>query len=134
MRSLELFWPCSILAKNLGDVLARSLSFVLYFWKPMLYVFGGFTANEWLSFQIQGTWYTVKSELNSTALILIWSSLLWCSLIFWTLDFLHPQLLKPVDLFHCKINFSNPQILIINFLLSWKFEILGFQCMPLLIM
>ena len=26
MRSLELFWPCSILAKNLGDVLARSLS------------------------------------------------------------------------------------------------------------
>ena len=27
MRSLELFWPCSILAKNLGDVLARSLSY-----------------------------------------------------------------------------------------------------------
>ena len=26
-RSLELFWPCSILAKNLGDLLARSLSF-----------------------------------------------------------------------------------------------------------
>ena len=26
MRSLELFWPCLILAKNLGDVLARSLS------------------------------------------------------------------------------------------------------------
>ena len=26
MRSLELFWPCSILAKNLGDVLAHSLS------------------------------------------------------------------------------------------------------------
>ena len=27
MRSLELFWPCSILVKNLGDVLARSLSY-----------------------------------------------------------------------------------------------------------
>ena len=27
MRSLELFWPFSILAKNLGDVLARGLSF-----------------------------------------------------------------------------------------------------------
>ena len=27
MRSLELFWPCSILAKNLGDVLARGLSY-----------------------------------------------------------------------------------------------------------
>ena len=26
MRSLELFWPFSILAKNLGDVLALSLS------------------------------------------------------------------------------------------------------------
>ena len=26
MPSLELFWPCSILAKNLGDVLARGLS------------------------------------------------------------------------------------------------------------
>ena len=26
MSSLELFWPCLILAKNLGDVLARSLS------------------------------------------------------------------------------------------------------------
>ena len=26
MRSLELFWPFSILAKNLGDVLAHSLS------------------------------------------------------------------------------------------------------------
>ena len=26
MRSLELFWPVSILAKNLGDVLARGLS------------------------------------------------------------------------------------------------------------
>ena len=26
MRSLELFWPCTILAKNLGDVLARGLS------------------------------------------------------------------------------------------------------------
>ena len=26
MPSLELFWPCSIFAKNLGDVLARSLS------------------------------------------------------------------------------------------------------------
>ena len=26
MRSLELFWPCSILAKNLGDVLAHGLS------------------------------------------------------------------------------------------------------------
>ena len=30
MRSLELFWPCSILAKNLGDVLARSLSIIVY--------------------------------------------------------------------------------------------------------
>ena len=59
--------------------------FVLYFWKPMLYVLGGFT------FQIQGTWYAVKCELNSTALILIWSSLFWWSLIFWTLDFLHLQ-------------------------------------------
>ena len=29
MRSLELFWPCSILAKNQGDVLALSLSNVL---------------------------------------------------------------------------------------------------------
>ena len=28
MRSLELFWPFSILAKNLGDVLARGLSIV----------------------------------------------------------------------------------------------------------
>ena len=27
MPSLELFWPCSILAKNLGDVLARGLSY-----------------------------------------------------------------------------------------------------------
>ena len=27
--SLELFWPCSILAKNLGEVLARGLSIVL---------------------------------------------------------------------------------------------------------
>ena len=27
MRSLEPFWPCSILAKNLGDVLARGLSY-----------------------------------------------------------------------------------------------------------
>ena len=27
MPSLELFWPCSILVKNLGDVLARGLSF-----------------------------------------------------------------------------------------------------------
>ena len=27
MRSLELFWPCLILAKNLGDVLARGLSY-----------------------------------------------------------------------------------------------------------
>ena len=26
MRSLEPFWPCTILAKNLGDVLARGLS------------------------------------------------------------------------------------------------------------
>ena len=26
MRSLELFWPCSILAKNLGDILARGLN------------------------------------------------------------------------------------------------------------
>ena len=26
MRSLELFWPCSILAKNLEEVLARGLS------------------------------------------------------------------------------------------------------------
>ena len=26
MPSLELFWPCSILAKNLGDVLTRGLS------------------------------------------------------------------------------------------------------------
>ena len=35
MRSLELFWPCSILAKNLGDVLARSLSIetLLLGWK-----------------------------------------------------------------------------------------------------
>ena len=30
MRSLELFWPFSILAKNLGDVLALSLSIVLF--------------------------------------------------------------------------------------------------------
>ena len=30
MRSLELFWPFSILAKNLGDVLAHSLSYVVY--------------------------------------------------------------------------------------------------------
>ena len=29
MRSLELFWPFSILAKNLGDVLAPSLSITL---------------------------------------------------------------------------------------------------------
>ena len=28
MPSLELFWPCSILAKNLGDILARGLSIV----------------------------------------------------------------------------------------------------------
>ena len=27
MQSLELFWPCSILAKNQGDVLARGLSY-----------------------------------------------------------------------------------------------------------
>ena len=27
VRSLELFWPCSILAKNPGDVLARGLSY-----------------------------------------------------------------------------------------------------------
>ena len=27
MRSLELFWPCTILAKNLGDVLAHGLSY-----------------------------------------------------------------------------------------------------------
>ena len=27
MGSLELFWPCSILAKNLGDVLAHGLSY-----------------------------------------------------------------------------------------------------------
>ena len=27
MRSLELFWPCSILAKNLEEVLARGLSY-----------------------------------------------------------------------------------------------------------
>ena len=27
MRNVELFWPCSILAKNLGDVLARGLSY-----------------------------------------------------------------------------------------------------------
>ena len=27
MQSLELFWPCSILAKNQGDVLARDLSY-----------------------------------------------------------------------------------------------------------
>ena len=26
IRSLELFWPCSILAKNLADILARGLS------------------------------------------------------------------------------------------------------------
>ena len=26
MQSLELFWPCSILAKHLGDVLAHGLS------------------------------------------------------------------------------------------------------------
>ena len=31
MRSLEPFWLCTILAKNLGDVLARGLSFVLLF-------------------------------------------------------------------------------------------------------
>ena len=31
MRSLELFWPCSILAKNQGDVLALSLSFAASF-------------------------------------------------------------------------------------------------------
>ena len=31
--SLELFWPCSILAKNLGDVLARGLSIVNEFEK-----------------------------------------------------------------------------------------------------
>ena len=31
MPSLELFWPCSILAKNLGDVLARGLSIVLLY-------------------------------------------------------------------------------------------------------
>ena len=30
MQSLELFWPCSILAKNLGDVLARGLSNTLH--------------------------------------------------------------------------------------------------------
>ena len=29
MRSLELFWPFSILPKNLGDVLALSLSIIL---------------------------------------------------------------------------------------------------------
>ena len=28
MRSLELFWPFSILAKNLGDILAGSLSII----------------------------------------------------------------------------------------------------------
>ena len=27
MRSLELFWPCAILAKDLGDFLARGLSY-----------------------------------------------------------------------------------------------------------
>ena len=27
MRSMELFWPCSILVKNLRDVLAYSLSY-----------------------------------------------------------------------------------------------------------
>ena len=27
MQSLELFWPCLILAKNLGDVLSRGLSY-----------------------------------------------------------------------------------------------------------
>ena len=26
MRSLELFWPCSILAKSLGDILAHGFS------------------------------------------------------------------------------------------------------------
>ena len=29
MRSLELFWPFSILAKNLADILARGLSIEL---------------------------------------------------------------------------------------------------------
>ena len=29
MRSLELFWPCSILAKNLGDVLPAAFQFYL---------------------------------------------------------------------------------------------------------
>ena len=33
MPSLKLFWPCSILAKNLGDVLARGLSIVNEFEK-----------------------------------------------------------------------------------------------------
>ena len=28
MRCLELFWPCLILAKNLGDVLAHGLSII----------------------------------------------------------------------------------------------------------
>ena len=27
MQSLELFWPCLIFAKNLGDILARGLSY-----------------------------------------------------------------------------------------------------------
>ena len=31
MRSLELFWPFSILAKNLGDVLALGLSIVPFY-------------------------------------------------------------------------------------------------------
>ena len=39
MRSLELFWPCSILAKNLEDVLARGLSIcVNYVTKNMLFL------------------------------------------------------------------------------------------------
>ena len=31
MRSLELFWPCLIFAKNLGDVLAHGLFIVVRF-------------------------------------------------------------------------------------------------------
>ena len=46
MRSLELFWPCRILAKNLGDVLARGLSYQdLKAFRPGLKGLEGF---EWL--------------------------------------------------------------------------------------
>ena len=74
MRSLELFWPFSILAKNLADILARGLSTELT--GCMKCTFHGSLSE----FKVLGRRNNVKSkfQLSVNALKSTWSKLVHC--------------------------------------------------------